>query len=87
MQDVLLSSDLHGVARIVSSLGAENPVRLPGHDIKDFPLPLIPPLEAEDQRGPGLQANAPLIAGLQPAGLLSGKRHAAGCRCLIEAKR
>ena len=55
MQDVLLAADLHGVPGIVAPLGAKNPVGLAGHHIEDFSFPLVPPLQAENNRNVRLQ--------------------------------
>jgi len=55
MEDVFLSADLDGVTGIVATLGAKDPVRLPGHHIKDFSFPLVPPLKAENNRNVRLQ--------------------------------
>ena len=58
VQDVLLATNLHGVAGIVAPLGTKNPVRLPGHHIEDFSFPLIPPLEAEYDGDVGFQTGS-----------------------------
>ena len=55
MEHIFCPANLHGVAGIVATLGAENPVRLSGHDVEDFSFPLIPPLEAKHNRNVRLQ--------------------------------
>ena len=55
VQDIFLPSDFHGVPGVVAPLGTKYPVGLPGHDIKDFSLPFISPLETENHRDVELQ--------------------------------
>ena len=47
----MCSSDLG----IITALGPEDPIRLPGHDIEDFSFTLVSPLKAKHDRDVGFQ--------------------------------
>lgn len=55
MEDVFFLTDFHRVAGIVPPLGTKDPISLSGHDIEDFSLSLIPPLETKNNRYVGFQ--------------------------------